>query len=135
MKKPLLIRLYLIGLSAFNQVSAQHDLDIVNHGSCTFTLLGGETAPVTCVPNATISTPVAAGATLFTVTYTGAPYYVNKFQITDVNGISVILYDYTICGFGQILSATIPTSLLCPAGATVTLLPATPSNNALIDIF
>jgi hypothetical protein len=134
MKKPLLILLCLIGLSAFNQLSAQNDLDIQNATGCDFNLTGGETDPTGCAPGIAIGSFIAAGAS-FTVTYTGAPYVVNKFYITDCAANGANLYDYTICGFGQVLVATFPSTACCPSGATVALWPATPGANAMIDIF
>ena len=134
MKKFILIVLCLIGLSAFNEVSAQHDLDIVNGSSCDVVVTGGEMNPLTCTPGIAITTNVPAGAIL-PVTYTGAPNIVNKFWIGDCSGNGVPLWDYTMCGFGNNLVGTIPGSACCPSGVTVTLTPATPTTNALINIF
>ena len=135
MKKPLLILLYLIGLSTFNQVSAQHDLDLRSHPSvtCDINVSAGETDP-SCAPGISLTTLLPAGASLFTVTYTGSPYVVNKFYVTDCAGNGAMLYDYTMCGFGLVSTVTLPPSACCPTGVTVIFTPATPTANALISV-
>ncbi len=133
MKKPLLILLCLIGLSAFNQVSAQNDLDIVNNTGCTYVVLAQETHPVTCLPGASSTTPVAALSS-FTITLSGAPYIVNDIIITDCAGKTFHLWDFTMCGGGSRIKRSIPASTCCASGAGVNFTPATSTTNALITI-
>jgi hypothetical protein len=134
MKKPLLLVLCLIGLSLLNKLAAQNDLDIVNNTGCSFTLHAAEIDPLTCTPGITISSAVAAGA-IFTLTYSGPPNVVNKFSLVDCTGVNYgNLYDYTMCGWGNLLLTTLPPSLCCPSGATATLTPANAGNNAIVVI-
>ncbi len=134
MKKIILMLMCLIGLGAFNQVSAQHDLDIINASGCDFNITGGEIDPTSCTPGIALTNFAPAGS-IFTVAYTGAPNVVNKFYITDCSGAGVALWDYTMCGFGQVLVATLPGSGCCASTVTVVLWPATPTANATIHIF
>lgn len=135
MKKPLLILLCLIGLSAFNQASAQNDLDIQNTTGCDFNVSAGEIDPFTCIPG-TASTTFVSGGAAFTVFFSGPPYIVNKFYVTDCTGTNgVALWDYTMCSGGNNLFATLPATACCPSGASIKFVPATPSTNALIYIF
>ncbi len=133
MKKPLLIFCCLIGLSAFNQVSAQNNLDIVNNTSCGFLLLAEETHPVTCLPGTSSTTPVGPTST-FTVTLSGAPYIVNKIYITDCVGAGAKLWDFTMCASDNRLKRVLPASACCPTGASILFTPATSTTNALITI-
>jgi hypothetical protein len=135
MKKPLLILLCLIGLSAFNQASAQNDLDIENTTGCSFNVSAGEIDPIPCIPGTSSTTPVPGGA-VFTVPFSGAPYVVNKFYVKDCTGTNgVALWDFTMCGGGNNLFAVLPASACCPSGASIKFVPATPGTNALIYIF
>ncbi len=131
MKKPLLILLCLIGLGAFNQVSAQNDLDIVNTSSCDFTVYAADIDP-TCTSSTSGSVFVSAGS-IFTFTLSGAPSVVVKLGIVDCAGInSVGLWDLTMCGWGNNLTAVLPPTACCPVATTITFTPATPTTNAIV---
>jgi hypothetical protein len=134
MKKPLLILMCLIGLSAFNQVSAQADLDINNTTSCKFLVYSADLNITTCLTSALTMTTTVPPATSLTVVHTGLPYQVVKVGVTDCAGNSVGLWDLTLCGFGNSLTAILPASACCPSGATLTFTGPTPSTNAILDI-
>lgn len=133
MKKPLLILSCIIGLCAFNQASAQNNLDIINNTSCSFLLLAEETHPVTCLPGTSLTTPVGP-STSFTVAVSGAPFIINKIYITDCVGSGAKLWDFTMCASDNRLKRVLLPSSCCPSGASILFTPATLATNAIITI-
>ncbi len=136
MKKTLLFLMCLIGLSAFNQLSAQNDLDIVNNTDCSYTVVGKDYNTVTCstAGGTTITTTVPASSN-FTVTYSsGANYVVNDFRVTTCSGATASLFDFSMCGGSCTLSFQFSfTWDACCGAPLVTFTPAvlgTPGSNA-----
>ena len=134
MKKPLFILLCLIGLSAFNQASAQHDLDIVNTTACKFLVYSADFDLSACMNSALTNTTTVPPGTALTVTHTPLPYQVIKVGVLDCAGNSPGLWELTLCGFGNNLTAVLPASACCPSGATLTFTGPTPLTNAILNI-
>ena len=135
MKKPLLILLCLIGLSAFNQASAQHDLDIVNTTACKFLVYSADFDLSTCLNSALTNTTAVPPGTALTVIHTPLPYQVVKVGVIDCSGVNfATLYDYTPCGWGNNLTAIMPATGCCPTGASLVFTPPTATTNAVLTI-
>lgn len=135
MKKLFLMLLCLIGLSAFNQVSAQNDLDIDNQTDCSFTVIGANFDFTRCISNGgtSITTSVPAmfsGIIFYPVILPTNPYRLGKFEIFDCDNNLVSLS--SLCGGGGVLTGTFPWSNCCPQTVTATLTPSTPGSNAKI---
>lgn len=132
MKKKLLLLMYLIGLSVITKLSAQN-LDINNLSACTFSVSYGETDPTGCKAGNSGIVTSFSGSSITSLSLSGLPYIINKFTITDACQ-SDILYDYTICGLGNKLNFTFPSSSCCPVSINVTLSPGSSTTNAIITI-
>jgi len=130
MKK--LFSVCLIGLSFTSETKCQN-LNVSNTSICNFNFSAGETNSLTCATATAISASLPAGSSA-TYTFSGAPYFVNKFYISDAC-ISKALYDYTSCGGSSNLTVTLAPNACCPVTINVQLITGSPTTNTIFNVW
>ncbi len=134
MKKIILLGVSLIGLAFSSRVFAQHDLDIVNNTSCSFTVNATQyDPPANCNSTSNQSTTIAASSSVTFVSIIPTDY-VLKCTVSNNCDAGTPVSDFTMCSGPFNLTTTLNTSSCCPANVNVTFTGPTATANAIVTI-